>query len=175
VKTAALLFLVSGALVAQRPPAAQLTEAERAALRERLRRQFNLIWDTRESARGLIVNINDAAFDFGQFTPLKPGAREKLARVAGILLAYPGLKVRLEGHTDSVGRDEYNLKLSDERAGAVRDYLLSQGVSPANLTAVGLGKANPVASNQTATGRLQNRRVEMVVSGEPIGFGGQLR
>jgi outer membrane protein OmpA-like peptidoglycan-associated protein len=152
--------------------AAQQAEAEKTQLRERLRQQLNTILETRESARGLIVNINDVLFDFNKYT-LKPGAREKLAKVAGILLAYPGLKVQLEGHTDSVGTDEYNLKLSDQRAGAVRDYLLSQAVSTANLTAVGLGKASPVASNDTAAGRQQNRRVEMVVSGEPIGVGGQ--
>jgi len=152
--------------------AAQQGEAEKVQLRERLRLQLNTILETRESARGLIVNINDVLFDFNKYT-LKPGAREKLAKVAGILLAYPGLKVQLEGHTDSVGTDEYNLKLSDQRAGAVRDYLLSQSVLMANLTAAGFGKANPVASNETAAGRQQNRRVEMVVSGEPIGVGGQ--
>jgi len=122
----------------------------------------------RETPRGLIVNIDDVQFDFNQYA-LKPGAREKLAKVAGILLAYPGLKVRLEGHTDSIGSDEYNQAFSEERAGAVRDYLLSQGVPRTNLTAVGLGKANPVASNDTEAGRQQNRRVEMAVSGEPIG------
>ena len=152
--------------------AAQQAEAEKVQLRERLRLQLNTILETRESARGLIVNINDVLFDFNKYT-LKPGAREKLAKVAGILLAYPGLKVQLEGHTDSVGTDEYNLKLSDQRAGAVREYLLSQSVPTTNLTAVGLGKASPVASNDTAAGRQQNRRVEMVVSGEPIGLGGQ--
>jgi outer membrane protein OmpA-like peptidoglycan-associated protein len=152
--------------------AAQQAEAEKVQLREQLRLQLNTILETRESARGLIVNINDVLFDFNKYT-LKPGAREKLAKVAGILLAYPGLKVQLEGHTDSVGTDEYNLKLSDQRAGAVREYLLSQSVPTTNLTAVGLGKASPVASNDTAAGRQQNRRVEMVVSGEPIGLGGQ--
>ena len=152
--------------------AAQQGEAEKVQLRERLRLQLNTILETRESARGLIVNINDVLFDFNKYT-LKPGAREKLAKVAGILLAYPGLKVQLEGHTDSVGTDEYNLKLSDQRAGAVRDYLLSQSVQMTNLTAVGFGKASPVASNDTAAGRQQNRRVEMVVSGEPIGVVGQ--
>jgi outer membrane protein OmpA-like peptidoglycan-associated protein len=150
---------------------AQRAEAEKTQLRERLRQQFNTILETRESARGLIVNINDVLFDFNQYT-LKPGAREKLAKVAGILLAYPGLKIQLEGHTDSVGSDEYNLKLSQERAGAVQGYLVSQGVPAPNLTAVGLGKASPVASNDTAAGRQQNRRVEMVVSGQPIGIEG---
>jgi len=152
--------------------AATQAETEKTQLRERLRQQLNLILETRESARGLIVNINDVLFDFNKFT-LKPGAREKLAKVAGIVLAYPGLKIQLEGHTDSVGTDEYNLKLSDERAGAVRDYLVSQSVPITNLTAVGLGKGSPVASNDTAAGRQQNRRVEMVVSGDPIGVSGQ--
>ena len=151
---------------------AQQAEAEKVQLRERLRQQLNTILETRESARGLIVNINDVLFDFNKYT-LKPGAREKLAKVAGILLAYPGLKVQLEGHTDSVGTDEYNMKLSNERAGAVRDYLSSQAVLAANLTATGLGKASPVASNDTAAGRQQNRRVEMVVSGDPIGVAAQ--
>jgi outer membrane protein OmpA-like peptidoglycan-associated protein len=150
---------------------AQQAEAEKVQLRERLRLQLNTILETRESARGLIVNINDVLFDFNKYT-LKPGAREKLAKVAGILLAYPGLKVQLEGHTDSVGTEEYNMKLSNDRAGAVRDYLVSQAVPVANLTATGFGKASPVASNDTAAGRQQNRRVEMVVSGDPIGVVG---
>jgi len=131
---------------------------------------LNLILETRESQRGLIVNISDVLFDFNKYT-LKPGAREKLAKVSGILLAYPGLKIQLEGHTDSIGSDEYNQKLSEQRAGAVRDYLTSQGVAPNDTTAVGLGKADPVASNTTDAGRQKNRRVEMVVSGEPIGIG----
>ena len=135
-----------------------------------MRQQLNTILETRETARGLIVNINDVLFDFNKYT-LKPGAREKLAKVAGILLAYPGLKVQLEGHTDSVGSDEYNQKLSEQRADAVRDYLTAQGVAQTGLSAVGFGKADPVASNDTAAGRQQNRRVDMVVSGEPIGVG----
>jgi outer membrane protein OmpA-like peptidoglycan-associated protein len=148
--------------------AAQQAEGEKAQLRERLRQQLNMILETRESARGLIVNINDVLFDFNKYT-LKPGAREKLAKVAGILLAYPGLKVQLEGHTDSIGSDEYNMKLSNDRAGAVRDYIVAQGVPSGNLSAIGLGKASPVTTNDTPAGRQQNRRVEMVVSGDPIG------
>jgi len=148
----------------------QQAEGEKAALRERLRQQLNLILETRESARGLIVNMSDVLFDFNKYT-LKPGTREKLAKVSGILLAYPGLKIQVEGHTDSVGSDEYNQKLSEQRAGAVRDYLVAQGVPTANISAMGFGKANPVASNDTAAGRQQNRRVELVVSGDPIGVG----
>ena len=152
----------------------QQAESERAQLRERLRQQLNLILETRESARGLIVNISDVLFDFNKYT-LKPGAREKMAKVSGILLAYPGLKIQVEGHTDSVGGDEYNQRLSEQRAATVRDYLTAQGVPSGSVTAVGFGKAQPVASNDTAAGRQQNRRVELVVSGEPIGVEGTSR
>jgi outer membrane protein OmpA-like peptidoglycan-associated protein len=147
----------------------QQAEAERTKLRERLRQQLSLVLETQETARGLIVNINDVLFDFNKYT-LKPEAREKMAKVAGILLAYPGLKIQLEGHTDSIGSDEYNQKLSEERADTVRDYLTQQGVTASNLSAIGYGKANPVASNDTAAGRQKNRRVDMVVTGEPIGI-----
>ena len=141
---------------------------EREQMRERLRQQLSTVMETRETARGLIVNISDVLFDFGKYT-LKPDAREKLAKVSGILLAYPGLSLRLEGHTDAVGSDAYNLKLSQDRADNVRAYLVQQGVSPAAVIAVGMGKADPVAPNDNAAGRQQNRRVELVVSGESIG------
>jgi outer membrane protein OmpA-like peptidoglycan-associated protein len=144
-------------------------EQEKAQMRQRLEQQLSVILETRQTARGLIVNISDVLFDFNKYT-LKPGAREKMAKVSGILLAYPGLKLALEGHTDSVGGDEYNLQLSQKRADSVRDYLVSQGVQSANVTAIGLGKADPVASNDTNAGRQQNRRVEMVVSGDVIGI-----
>jgi outer membrane protein OmpA-like peptidoglycan-associated protein len=157
-------------LAAQADAQRQQAETEKTQLRERLLRQLNMILETRETARGLIVNINDVLFDFNKYT-LKPGAREKLAKVSGILLAYPGLKLQLEGHTDSIGSDEYNMKLSQARADAVRDFLIQQGVGDANITATGLGKADPVASNDTPAGRQQNRRVELVVSGEAIGAG----
>ena len=143
-------------------------EQEAQALRDRLREQLNVILDTRDTARGLIVNLSDVLFDFDQAT-LKPGAKEKLAKVSGILLAYPTLHVNVEGHTDSVGTDDYNLKLSQRRADAVRDYLTANSISAANVQSIGLGKADPVASNDTPAGRQQNRRVEMVVSGDVIG------
>jgi outer membrane protein OmpA-like peptidoglycan-associated protein len=130
---------------------------------------LNAILETQETARGLIVNISDVLFDFNKYT-LLPGAREKMAKVSGILLAYPGLKIQLEGHTDSIGSDEYNMKLSQQRADAVRDYLIGQGVPTSTVSATGLGKASPVASNETAAGRQRNRRVDMVVTGEPIGI-----
>jgi len=143
-------------------------EAEKQALRDQIRQQLNTILETRESARGLIVNMSDVLFDFGKYT-LKPGTREKLAKVSGIILAHPGLKIEVEGHTDSVGSEEFNQKLSEQRAAAVQDYLVGQGVPPNMVTARGFGKTQPVASNDTAEGRQRNRRVELVVSGEPIG------
>jgi outer membrane protein OmpA-like peptidoglycan-associated protein len=146
----------------------QQAEQERAELRQRLLQQFNMILETRDSARGLIVNMSDVLFDFNKAT-LRPGAREKLAKISGIVLAHPGLKLEVEGHTDSVGTDEYNQKLSEQRAASVRDYLVQQGVSTANIAARGFGEAKPVASNDNAAGRQQNRRVELVVSGEIIG------
>jgi outer membrane protein OmpA-like peptidoglycan-associated protein len=137
-------------------------------MRERLKQQLNQVLQTRETARGLIVNMSDVLFDFNKYT-LKPEAREKLAKVSGILLAYPGLKMQVEGYTDNIGSDDYNQKLSDERAGVVRDYLVTGGVTDGNITAQGFGKTRPIADNSMNSGRAQNRRVEMVVSGQSIG------
>ncbi len=139
------------------------------AVRERLREQLNSVLATSESARGPIVNMSDVLFDTAKYT-LKPDTKISLAKVAGILQAYPGLKLQVEGYTDSVGGDEYNQKLSENRAAAVRDFLEAQGVSQANITAMGYGKNNPVADNSTAQGRQQNRRVNLVVSGDAIGI-----
>jgi outer membrane protein OmpA-like peptidoglycan-associated protein len=146
---------------------AQQAELEKGKLREQLRQQLNMILETRDTARGLIVNMSDVLFDTAQYS-LKPGAREKLAKVAGIVIAHPGLKLAVEGHTDIVGGDDYNQKLSENRANSVRDYLVSQGIKPENVTAQGFGKTRPVASNDTAAGRQQNRRVELVVTGDII-------
>ena len=143
----------------------QQAEQDRRRLREELRTQFALILQTQETARGLIVNMSDVLFDSGKAT-LKPGAREKLAKISGIVLAHKGLKLELEGHTDSVGSDELNIKLSQQRAKAVSDFLTKEGVVADSISVRGLGKDSPVASNATAAGRQQNRRVEMVVSGE---------
>lgn len=143
-------------------------EQDQEQLRKQLLAQFNAILQTRDTARGLIVNMSDVLFDTAQYT-LKPGAREKLAKVSGIILSHPGLKIEVEGHTDSVGGDDYNMKLSENRATAVRGYLVEQGVDPANVTSQGFGKSRPVADNATAAGRQANRRVEMVVSGDVIG------
>jgi len=144
-------------------------EAEKAELRAQLLSQFNLILDTRDSARGLIINMSDVLFDTAKFS-LRPLARERLAKVAGILLGHPGLKLEVEGHTDSVGGEEYNQRLSEQRAGSVRDYLIRQGITEmSSLPAKGFGKSQPVATNDTAAGRQLNRRVELIVSGELIG------
>jgi len=143
-------------------------EQDQAALRQQLLDQLNSILQTRDTARGLIVNMSDVLFDTARYT-LKPGAREKLAKVSGIILGHPGLKIAVEGHTDSVGGDDYNMKLSDNRAATVRDFLVAQGVPASAVTSQGFGKTLPVADNSTAAGRQQNRRVELVVTGEILG------
>jgi outer membrane protein OmpA-like peptidoglycan-associated protein len=148
--------------------AAARAEAEKSDMRAQLLAQLNSILQTNDSARGLIVNMSDVLFDTGSFT-LKPGAREKLAKVSGILLAHPGLTMQIEGHTDSVGGDAFNVRLSEQRADSVRDFLAEQGVSQSSITAQGFGKAEPVATNDTPEGRQRNRRVEIVVNGDAIG------
>ena len=152
----------------QAQASAQQAETDKAAMRTRLSVQLNSILQTRDSARGLIVSMSDVLFDTGKYS-LKPGAREKLAKVAGILLAYPGLDIQVGGYTDNVGSDEMNQTLSENRAGSVRDYLVQQGVLTNSVSARGFGNSLPVASNDNSSGRQQNRRVELLVSGEAIG------
>ena len=147
---------------------AQQADTDKAAMRAKLSEQLNLILHTRDSARGLIVSMSDVLFDTGKYT-LKPGAREKLAKVAGILLAYPGLNIEVGGYTDNVGADAMNQTLSENRAGSVRDYLVQQGVSTNAVSSKGFGNTSPVATNENSAGRQQNRRVELLVSGEAIG------
>ncbi|HZY63236.1 MAG TPA: OmpA family protein [Edaphobacter sp.] len=153
---------------------ARAAEANKAAesanaVRERLRSQLNSVLATSETARGLIVNMSDVLFDTGKYT-LKPATQISLAKVAGILQAYPGLKLQVEGYTDNTGSDMFNQKLSENRADAVRSFLIAQGVSPENITSTGYGKSNPVADNSTSAGRAKNRRVQLVVSGNAIGI-----
>jgi outer membrane protein OmpA-like peptidoglycan-associated protein len=152
----------------QAQQSAQQAETDKAAMRARLSEQLNSILQTRDSARGLIVSMSDVLFDTGKYS-LKPGAREKLAKVAGILLAYPGLNIEVGGYTDNVGGDEMNQRLSENRAASVRDYLVQQGVSTNSVSAKGFGNSLPVATNDNSTGRQQNRRVELLVSGDAIG------
>jgi len=141
---------------------------DKAAMRAQLSEQLNKILATRDSARGLIISMSDVLFDTGKYS-LKPGAREKLAKVAGILIAYPGLNIEIDGYTDNVGGDEMNQTLSENRASSVREYLTNQSVSSGSVSAKGFGNTSPVASNENATGRQENRRVELVVSGDAIG------
>jgi outer membrane protein OmpA-like peptidoglycan-associated protein len=147
---------------------AQQAETDRAAMRTRLSDQLNAVLQTRDSARGLIVSMSDVLFDTGKYS-LKPGAREKLAKVAGILLAYPGLNIEVGGYTDNVGSDAMNQTLSENRAASVRDYLVQEGVVTNSVSAKGFGNTLPVASNDNSSGRQQNRRVELLVSGDAIG------
>lgn len=146
----------------------QQAEKEKQELRARLLQQLNSVLATRDSARGLIANMSDVLFRSGS-VELLPAARERLAKVSGIVLAYPSLHVSIEGHTDSVGSDEYNQDLSERRAQSVRDYFVRGGIPAGAVDARGFGKAEPVASNETAEGRQQNRRVELVLSGDAIG------
>jgi outer membrane protein OmpA-like peptidoglycan-associated protein len=147
---------------------AQQADNDKAEMRSRLSTQLNLVLKTRDSARGLIVNMSDVLFDTGRYS-LTPGAREKLAKVAGILIAYPGIIVQVGGYTDNVGTDDMNQVLSERRAGSVRDYLVESGVNSHEVTSQGYGNTQPVATNDNSTGRQQNRRVELVVSGDVIG------
>jgi outer membrane protein OmpA-like peptidoglycan-associated protein len=148
--------------------AAAQAESEKVQLRAQLLDQLNSILQTRDSARGLIVNMSDVLFDTGSST-LKPGAREKLAKISGILLAHRGLTLQIEGHTDSVGTDDFNQQLSERRSDSVRDFLAEEGVAVSSMSARGFGKTQPVASNDTPEGRQRNRRVELVVNGDSIG------
>jgi outer membrane protein OmpA-like peptidoglycan-associated protein len=165
---------------AQRAQAAQQSAEQQAAaaraqaaqLREQLRQQLNSILQTRETPRGLVVNLSDVLFATGRYD-LKQDTQLKLARIAGIFLAHPDLKVQVEGYTDNVGGEQYNQKLSEQRASTVQSFLMTQGISPQNVSAIGYGMASPVADNSTAAGRKQNRRVEMVVSGPSIGIPNQ--
>ena len=147
---------------------AEQSEREKQDLRNKLAGQLNAILQTKDSARGLIVNMSDVLFDTGQYS-LKPGAREKLAKISGIVLAYPSLTLEVEGHTDSVGSDESNVLLSENRANSVRNFLIGQGIAGNSIGSHGFGEGQPVATNDTSTGRQQNRRVELIVSGDVIG------
>jgi outer membrane protein OmpA-like peptidoglycan-associated protein len=148
--------------------AAEQARLDQVRLREQLVQEFNRVLETRESARGLIVNMSGVWFDTGKAT-LKPGAREKLSKIAAILAAHRNLKLEVEGHTDNTGSQDLNQELSERRADAVRDYLVQEGVNSTAITARGMGEGQPVASNDSAAGRQLNRRVEMVVSGDIIG------
>lgn len=146
----------------------QQAELEKQQLRAQLLQQLNAVLETKDTDRGLVVTMADVLFDSGQYT-LRPAAREKLAKLSGIVIAHPGLKLAAEGHTDSTGSPDFNQKLSVKRAEAVIAYLAGQGIAGDNLSANGFGDTRPIAPNNTSAGRQQNRRVELIVSGEVIG------
>jgi outer membrane protein OmpA-like peptidoglycan-associated protein len=143
-------------------------ERDREQLRASLLEQFNRILPTSDTAQGLKANLADVLFATGKYD-LRPSAREALAKFSGIVIAHPGLKMAVGGYTDSVGGDAFNLTLSENRANAVKAYLVNQGIDPNSILSTGFGKSNPVAGNDTASGRQQNRRVEIIISGEIIG------
>jgi outer membrane protein OmpA-like peptidoglycan-associated protein len=144
---------------------AEQARVEKDELQERLYTSISAILQTRREARGLIVSLSDVLFDFDRST-LTQGARERLSKLVGLLVAYPGsYRVTTEGHTDSVGTHEYNSRLSADRAASVTAYLLSAGLPPEKVgAAVGFAETQPVATNETAEGRQANRRVEIVIS-----------
>ena len=152
----------------ERAAEANRRAASAEAMREKLRAQLNEVLQTTETPRGLVVNLSDVLFDTGKYT-LKSGTQVSLARIAGIIQSYPGIKVQVEGYTDSTGSDDLNQKLSDNRASTTKDFLVKQGIPLDSISAAGYGKADPVADNTTAAGRAQNRRVNLVVSGDAIG------
>jgi outer membrane protein OmpA-like peptidoglycan-associated protein len=154
--------------IAAKEQAVQAAQREKQQLRARLLEQFNRVLPTSDTPRGLIVNMGDVLFDTGK-SDLRSDAREALAKLTGIVLNYPSLKLNIEGHTDSTGGAELNQTLSEERANSVRDYLIGQGLDARSLSALGFGMNNPVADNSTGEGRQKNRRVEIIVSGEVIG------
>jgi outer membrane protein OmpA-like peptidoglycan-associated protein len=147
---------------------AERARAATAALRAQLLQQLNSLLQTTDSPRGLVVNMGDVLFDFGKYN-LKPDTKITLAKLVGIIQSHPGLNLAIEGHTDNIGSDEANMKLSQQRGDAVREFLVQQGLAADTVTAVGLGKGDPVADNSSNEGRQKNRRVEIIVSGKAIG------
>jgi outer membrane protein OmpA-like peptidoglycan-associated protein len=154
--------------IAAKEQAVQAAQREKQQLRARLLEQFNRVLPTTDTPRGLVVNMGDVLFDTGK-SDLRSDAREALAKLTGIVLNYPSLKLNIEGHTDSTGGADLNQTLSEQRANSVRDYLIGQGLDARSLSALGFGMNNPVADNSTGEGRQKNRRVEIIVSGEVIG------
>jgi outer membrane protein OmpA-like peptidoglycan-associated protein len=147
---------------------AQRVRAAADAARAQLLAQLNSVLETKDTPRGLVVSMADVLFETGKYS-LSTDAQLKLAKLAGIIQAHPGLNLAIEGYTDATGGNEMNLKLSQQRAEAVREFLVAQGL-PANvITATGFGEANPIADNATPAGRKANRRVEIILSGEVIG------
>jgi outer membrane protein OmpA-like peptidoglycan-associated protein len=144
-------------------------EAEMARLEEALGK----IAETRRTALGLVMNLGEDTlkFDFDK-ADLKPENRELLSRIAGILLTSSDYTLSVNGHTDDVGTDEYNQKLSERRARAVYDYMLEAGVPPEIITMQGWGKTKPLVEGKTNEARARNRRVELGIVNARVNFRG---
>lgn len=141
---------------------AEKARQERDQARARMQAALSAIVETRETVRGLVVNLPDILFDVDKAT-LKPQAREVLSKICGIMQVVGDYDLSIEGHTDSTGSDEYNQKLSENRARSVYDYLAGCGLKSAAMTSKGYGEQQPLVSNDTAEGRQKNRRVEIVI------------
>jgi outer membrane protein OmpA-like peptidoglycan-associated protein len=145
--------------------AAHLAAANSEQQAAELQRQIDVL-QAKPTDRGLVLTLGDVLFDTGT-AGLKSGAMSDLNRLVAFLNEYPDRTVAIEGYTDSVGTEAYNQGLSERRADSVRSYLAHQGIGSARLSAVGKGESHPVASNDSAAGRQQNRRVEMIISNPP--------
>ncbi len=140
---------------------------EKGVLEGRLHNALSRVADTRESARGFILNLPDILFDIGKAS-LKPEARERIAKLAGILLIMQEQNLQVEGHTDSTGTYEYNLSLSDDRARSVLNFMAQHGVQRERMRSTGYGFNRPISDNTTAEGRRSNRRVEIILSEDEL-------
>ncbi|MBI3950958.1 MAG: OmpA family protein [Acidobacteria bacterium] len=141
---------------------AERLRREREEARSQMEQALSLVVETRRTARGLILNLPDILFEFNKAT-LQPQAREVLDKIAQILLKFQGYRLSIEGHTDSIGSDAYNQKLSEKRAQSVRNYLTKADIPLTVIEAAGFGESQPIASNTTGEGRQKNRRVEIVI------------
>ena len=146
--------------------AAKMVAADAQQQAAELQREIDAL-NARPTDRGLVLTLGDVLFESGR-SDLKPGSVMNLDQLAAFLQKYPDRSVVVEGHTDSMGGEDYNLDLSQRRADAVKAYLLRRGIDPSRITSTGLGEAAPVASNATDAGRLQNRRVEIVISNPAV-------
>lgn len=156
---------IKGALADAVAEAARIKK-ENEDLKGKLRAALSKVADTKDTDRGITVNIPDVLFDSGKAT-LRPEAREIISRISGIVFGIGGLNLKIEGHTDSQGGDEMNLKLSKDRANVVKDYLVDAGLSTDWITTDGLGVTKPIADNETPEGRQKNRRVEIIFAERP--------
>lgn len=128
---------------------------------QRLKRELEDM-NAKQTDRGVVLTLRDVLFDLNEYT-LKPGGQDELDRLAEFLKEYPNRDVQIQGHTDSTGDESYNMQLSQRRADAVKEYLVSQGIQPNRIRTTGRGESVPLASNETPGGRQINRRVEIVI------------